>query len=72
MLRFTVGVAGKGRQVRMMAKTGNDLDLLRENAPSIAARKCVTRALGDKNPRRHLVSIRHHFDLNVYESSSFI
>lgn len=49
-LQVTVRGAGKGRQVRMMAKTGNDLDLFRENAPGVAARECVTRAPRDKNP----------------------
>lgn len=60
VLRVTVRWAGKGRQVRMMAKTGNDLDLFRENAHGVAARECVTRAPRGKNPRRHLVSSRHH------------
>lgn len=57
VVRLTVTGAEKGRRVRMMAKTGNDLELFRENAPSVSARECVTRALGDKNTRRHLVSI---------------
>lgn len=67
VVRVTVRVARKGRRVRVIAKTGNDLDLFRENAPGVATRECATRALRDKNPRRHLVSGRHHFDLSLYK-----
>lgn len=37
----TARVAGKGRRVCMRAKTGNDLDLFRENAPSVASARPV-------------------------------
>lgn len=41
VVRVTARVAGKGRRVCISATTGNDLDLFRENAPSVASARPV-------------------------------
>lgn len=63
-------VAEKGRVVRMMRK--QEMIFFHENALGAATQECATRALRERNPRRHLVSGRHHFVISACELSALI